>query len=185
MLKLIQWLLAREGFLRVIAPIFGRFNPFSEQHRRDPHATWRALREETPVYRSRAFGCWVTTRYDDVLHVLRDKNFTTDRSEVPLIKLVARLNRRYPDFAGMMERNLLTMDGEDHRRMRGLVSKAFTPRAVESMRPKIQRIADDLIEEAAERGELDVIRDLALPVPATVICEMLGVPIEARDTFTT
>jgi len=182
-LKLLQWLLARDGFLRFIAPVFGRFNPLSEQHRRDPHATWRALREEAPVYRSRAFQCFVTTRYDDVLHVLRDKNFTTDRSNVPLMKLVARLNRRYPDFAGMMERNLLTMDGVDHRRMRGLVSKAFTPRRVEALRPRIQSIVDDLLDRAAESGEIDLIEEFAHPLPVVAIAELLGVPAEDRAIF--
>ena len=91
MLRFLQWLLRREGLLRVANPVFGRFNPFLPEHRRDPYATWRRLREAEPVYYHKAFGAWMCTRYEDVQHVLRDKNFSTDRSEVPLVKWITRL----------------------------------------------------------------------------------------------
>ena len=118
MLRFIQWLTRQEWLLRVLHPLFGRFDPFLPEHRRDPHATWRALRETAPVYRSPAFGTWLCTRYDDVLHVLRDPNFSTDRSDVPAMKLVMRMARKDPQFSALIERNLLTLDGADHRRLR-------------------------------------------------------------------
>jgi cytochrome P450 len=183
MFRFLQWLTRRERFLRLLGPLFGRFNPFLPEHRRDPHATWRALREAAPVYRSRVFGAWMLTRYDDVQHVLRGRNFTTDRSEVPVMKLIARLTRNDPEFAAMIERNLLTMDGADHARVRGLVSKAFTPRRVESLRPRLQGIVDELLDRAAEAGEMELIGDLAHPLPVIAIAELLGVPSRDRGLF--
>jgi cytochrome P450 len=79
---------------------------------------------------------------------------------------------------------MLQQDPPSHTRLRKLVSKAFTPRAIESLRPRVERLVDGLLDRAAERGHLDVIADLALPVPSTVICEMMGVPLEDRDRFT-
>ncbi|MCH6562058.1 MAG: cytochrome P450 [Myxococcales bacterium] len=182
-LRFLQWLIARERLLRLASPLFGRFNPFLPQHRRDPHATWRALRSTEPVYRSRALGAWLLTRYDDVLHVLRDPNFTTDRSDVPLMKLVSRLTRKDPEFSAMIERNLLTLDGSDHTRLRGLVSKAFTPRRVERLRPQLEGIVDELLDRAAEASQMELIRDLAHPLPVIAIAELLGIPSADRARF--
>jgi cytochrome P450 len=181
--RFLQWLTRQERLLRLLGPLFGRFNPFLPEHRRNPHATWRALRETEPVYRSRIFGAWMLTRYDDVQHVLRDRNFTTDRSQVPLMKLIARLTRDDPEFSAIIERNLLTIDGADHARLRGLVSKAFTPRRVEALRSRLQGVVDELLDRAAEAGEMELIRDLAHPLPVIAIAELLGVPASDRGLF--
>jgi len=182
MLRLLQWLTRQEGLLRALRP-FGHFHPFLPEHRRDPQTTWRALRAIDPVYRSRVFGTWICTRYDDVVHVLRDARFSADRSEIPVMRLVSRLVRRDPDFAGLIERNLLTIDGADHRRLRGLVSKAFTPRRVERLRPRLEATVEDLLDRVAENGEMEVVRDLAHPLPVIAIAELLGVPARDRDRF--
>src|SRR5947209_1499193 len=79
---------------------------------------------------------------------------------------------------------MLQQDPPTHPRLRRLVSSAFTPRAIAALRPQIQRIVDGCLDRVAERGAMDVIADLALPLPATVICEMLGVPVADRDRFT-
>jgi cytochrome P450 len=183
-LELIQRLLASERLMRAARPLFGRFHPFLPEYRRDPHPSWKALRESEPVYWSRVFRAWMLTRYDDCLHVLRDKNFTTDRSGVPMMKLVQRMTRGDAEFRALVERNLLTTDGEVHRRLRGLVSKAFTPRRVEALRPRIQAIADDLLDRAAEQDEIELVRDFAYPLPLVAIAELLGVPVEDRELFT-
>ena len=183
MLRTIQWLTRQERLLRALHPVFGAFDPFLPEHRRDPHATWRSLRASDPVYRSRVFGAWICTRYDDVLHVLRDRSFTTDRSASPAMRFVTRMARRDPSFSALIERNLLTIDGDDHRRLRGLVSKAFTPRRIERLRPKLQAVVDDLLDRAAERGEMEVVRDLAHPLPVIAIAELLGVPAADRERF--
>jgi cytochrome P450 len=182
-LRLIQWLTRRERLLRGLDPLFGRFNPFLVEHRRDPHDTWRTLREAEPVYRSRVFGAWLCTRYEDVLHVLGSPDFTTDRSEVPVMKLVARLSRKDEKFSALLERNLLTIDGAQHRRLRGLVSRGFTPRRVERLRPRLQKIVDELLDAVAENGEMELMRDLAQPLPVIAIAELLGVPAADRPRF--
>jgi len=183
MLRFLQWLLRREGLIRALDPVIGRFNPFLPEHRADPHATWRDLREHAPVYRSRVFGAWIFTRYDDVWHVLRDTAFSTDRSDTPAMRGVQRLARKEPAFRGLVERNLLMLDGPDHRRLRKLVAKAFTPRRVEKMRPGLEATVDALLERAAERGEMEVVSDLAYPLPVIAIADLLGVPREDHARF--
>ena len=92
-----------------------------------------------------------------------------------------------PDFrVGMSDsgaRVLLFLDPPDHTRLHKLVSKAFTPRTVEQLRPHIHELVDGILDEAAERGELDVVADLGYTVPVTVICELMGVPVEDRHLF--
>lgn len=183
MLRFLQWLLRRERLLRAANPLFGRFNPFLPEHRRDPHLTWRRLRDAEPVYFHKALSCWICTRYDDVLHVLRDKNFSTDRSDVPLMKWITRLARNDETFSALMLRNLLTIDGEEHARLRGLVSKAFTPRRVERLRPRLEAMVEELLDRAGEAGEMEAVRDLAHPLPVNAIAELLGVPASDRDLF--
>jgi cytochrome P450 len=139
--------------------------------RDDPYPLLAELRASAPVSRAQD-GSWRLLRYDDVVRMLRDVPCGVRLSDGTLPG-----RDRPGDF-------MLLRDPPDHTRLRKLVSKAFTPRAVEKMRPDIQRITDELLDEVVERGELDLIQHLALPVPATVICEMLGVPIADRDTFT-
>lgn len=183
MLRLLQWLLARERFLRAARPLFGRFAPFDREYRRDPHPSWRLLRERAPVYRSRIFGSWVLTRYDDVLAMLRDDNFTTDRSSTAVMKLIERMTRRDSELSAIIGRNLLTLDGQDHLRLRGLVSKAFTPRRVETLRPRLQVVIDDLFDRAAKQRDVDLVRDISHPFPAIAIAELMGVPVKDQDFF--
>jgi len=185
MLRFLQWLLRREGLMRALAPAFGRFHPFLPEHRADPHATWRDLRENEPVFHSRVFRGWFCTRYDDVLHVLRDPNFTTDRSETAAMRGVMRLARREPDFGGLIERNLLMLDGPEHRRLRKLVAKAFTPRRVERMRPQLEATVEELLDRVAAHGdsEMEVVSDLAYPLPVIAIADLLGVPRSDHDRF--
>jgi len=183
MLQFLQWLIARERMMRLLSPLFGRFHPFLPEHRRDPHATWRRLREEAPVYRSRALGTWIVTRYDDVQRVLRDPNFTTDRNNTVVMKVATRMARRDPDLTTMITRSLLTIDGPEHRRLRGLVSKAFTPRRIEALRPRLSGIVDELLDRVEAVGEMELIRDLAHPLPVIAISELLGVPESDRKRF--
>lgn len=79
--------------------------------------------------------------------------------------------------------NLLSKDGDDHRRLRRLVTKAFTPRIVEQLRPRIQEITDELIDRVSERGGMELVDDFAFPLPITVIAELLGIPVEDRGRF--
>src|SRR3970282_726849 len=158
-----------------------QYNPFIPEVHANPYPMYARLRAEDPVHWSALMEAWVLTRYDDVAAVLTDSRFSADRRQ-------AR-NRFAQETAGREEelgpfgrpRTMLTSDPPEPPRLRRLVSKAFTPRMVEGLRPRIQEIVDELLDGVAESGRMDVIRDLAYPLPVIVIAEMLGVPPEHRD----
>lgn len=142
----------------------------------DPYPVLHALRERDPVHWSDSLGGWVLTRYDDVRDAFRDKRFSSDRIR-PFIERLHGEDRALVDQLG---KNLgywaVFTDPPTHTRLRGLMNKAFTTRAIQGLRPNIQGIVDELLDNVADRGEMDVIRDFAYPLPATVIADMLGVP---------
>src|SRR5437879_9000171 len=153
------------------------FNPMDPEFLADPYPTYHRLRAEDPVHHS-PLGFWVLTRYEDVSAVLRDPRFIKE----PIAALVAaRFGAEVPRGVGL---SMLDRDPPDHTRLRTLVSKAFTPRVVEGLRPRIRVITDDLLDRVAETGQLDVVADLALPLPIAVITELLGVPLTDRSAFT-
>ena len=95
-----------------------------------------------------------------------------------------RVARPVPEIAGeVLSKVLLFMDAPDHTRLRGLISKAFTPRSVEQLRPRIAELTEELLAPLRDAGRFDVIDDFAFPLPVTVICELLGVPAEDRELF--
>src|SRR5262247_4172147 len=152
------------------------FNPMDPEFLADPYPTYHRLRAEDPVHHS-PLGFWVLTRYEDVSAVLRDARFIKE----PLAALVAaRFGVSVPPGLGL---SMLDRDPPDHTRLRSLVSKAFTPRVVEGLRPRIQRIVDGLITRAEAQGSIDVIEEFAYPIPVNVICEMLGVPVADHERF--
>ena len=152
------------------------FNPMDPEFVADPYPTYHRLRAEDPVHHS-PLGFWVLTRYEDVSSVLRDPRFIKE----PLAALVAaRFGAEVPRGVGL---SMLDRDPPDHTRLRSLVSKAFTPRVVEGLRPRIQRIVDGLITRAEAAGSMDVIEEFAYPIPVNVICEMLGVPVADHERF--
>jgi pimeloyl-[acyl-carrier protein] synthase len=152
------------------------FNPLLPEFHANPYPFYRALREEDPVHQS-PLGLWVLTRYDDAVMVLRDPRFGREG----MAKLMeARLGLTQD---ASRSRDMLSQDPPDHTRLRGLVSRAFTPRVVEVMRPHIQEIVDALLDRVEGAHAMDVIEDLAYPLPVTVICEMLGVPAGDQDVF--
>ena len=153
------------------------FNPLLPEFHADPYPFYRRLREEDPVHQS-PLGIWVLTRYDDAVMALRDQRFGREgMGEL----LEARLGAGSVRPANT--RDMLFRDPPDHTRLRALVSRAFTPRVVEAMRPHIQEIVDGLLDRVEGTRGMDVIEDLAYPLPVTVICEMLGVPTADQDVF--
>jgi cytochrome P450 len=153
------------------------WNPIDPAQRDDPHPALARLRRDDPVNET-PFGLWRLTRHADVVRLLRDVPSGVRLSDGSLFgQPPGQLSLRPDDF-------MLRQDPPAHTRLRRLVSKAFTPRAIERLRTRVQALADELVERALEAGELDVIAGLALPVPATIICEMLGVPVADRDRFT-
>ncbi|TKD09903.1 cytochrome P450 family protein [Polyangium fumosum] len=151
----------------------------------NPFPFYARLRAEAPVFPTKLKDgrtAFLVTRYDDVVAVLKDPRFAKDRSAVLTPDQQAK-QPWVPDFVKPLERNMLDVDEPDHRRLRNLVHQVFTPRMVEDMRERVQRIADDLLAKVAARGRMDLVRDYALPLPLTVIAEMLGIPSEARSRF--
>ena len=160
------------------------YNPLSPEVRANPYPTYAAMRAEEPVYWLPLIQGWLLTRYDDVLAVLRDHvRFSSDRRKAtnPLVQQAMAMEQgASPVFRAP---TMLGSDPPAHTRMRNLVNKAFTPRVVEQMRPHIQQITDDLLDAAAGDGRLDVMADLAVPLPIIVIAEMLGVSPQDRAQF--
>jgi cytochrome P450 len=152
------------------------FNPLLPEFHANPYPFYRALREEDPVHES-PLGFWVCTRYDDAVMVLRDPRFGRE-GMADLLESRLGIARD-----ASHTRDMLFRDPPDHTRLRGLVSRAFTPRVVDVMRPHIQEIVDGLLDRVEGAGAMDVIEDLAYPLPVTVICEMLGVPTADQDVF--
>ncbi|MEA2501969.1 MAG: hypothetical protein QOD01_2080 [Actinomycetota bacterium] len=155
-------------------PVF--FNPLDPEAHADPYPQYRRLREHAPMLRG-PLGYWVLSRYADIAAVLRDPRFGVGVDEASLMLATTQDG---PGVATMIElsRWMLFRDPPDHTRLRGLVSKAFTPRALEAVRPRVVEIVNRLIDDVAGRDEVDLIAELALPLPVTVISELLGLPIE-------
>ncbi len=145
------------------------------------------MREESPVHLQPGLDgetpIWFVTSYDDVVALLTDnERFVLD----PKLALTPdELEARAAEVAAddRASENLLAKDGDDHRRLRRLVTKAFTPRMVEQLRPRIQQIADELIDLVQERGRMELVDDYAFPLPITVIAELLGIPVADRERF--
>ncbi|MBW3571321.1 MAG: cytochrome P450 [Gemmatimonadetes bacterium] len=161
------------------------FNIADPRFKADPYPTYTRLREEAPVHRTalgRRRGAWLLTRYDDVDALLRDPRFAKNPA-----------NARgeggggdamwMPPFLRPLARNMLDLDAPDHTRLRGLVQKAFTSRMVEAQRPRIQALVDELLGRARRNGRIELVGEFALPIPLTIISELLGVPPADQQRF--
>jgi cytochrome P450 len=158
-------------------------------HKHHPYPFYAQLREQAPLTRFTWGGqeMWLATDYDDVVTILKDSRFVLDRQKARLTGSEqgprGENASRYIPLA--WSRHLLNTDPPDHTRLRTLVSKAFTPRMIEQLRPRIQQIMDELLDAVQGRGEMDLVADIAVPLPIIVICEMLGIPIVDRRSFRT
>jgi len=151
------------------------FNPMDPEFIADPYPTYHRLRAEDPVHHN-PLGFWVLTRYEEVVAALRDPRLIKE----PIAAFVAA---RFGAPMPAMGLSMLDRDPPDHTRLRSLVNKAFTPRVVEGLRPHIQKIVDGLLARVEGAGTMDLIEEFAYPLPVTVICQMLGVPVEDRERF--
>jgi cytochrome P450 len=161
------------------------FNPLAAGFREDPYPFYRKLRETDPFHRCYPASGWVLSRYDDVLAVLRDPRFGADERHLARYPRVAAMIRRaglpnpYDEGRGSM----LRLDPPDHTRLRALVSKAFTGRSVERMRPRVEAILKELLERRPAGGPMRLVQELGAPLPVRVIAEMLGIPPEDHERF--
>jgi cytochrome P450 len=161
----------------------------SPRFKADPYPFYARLRAEAPVWRTTLpdrRAAWLVTRYEDVARVLKDDMFAKDplnamdpeqRAKTPWV----------PGFLKPLERNMLDLDDPDHARLRALVSKAFTPRLIERLRGRIEVLCaehlDAMERKARRKSVTELVADYALPLPATVIAELLGVPAEDHAKF--
>jgi cytochrome P450 len=144
----------------------------------DPYPVLGAIREATPLYRDDAQGVWVVTRFDDIKRILRDRRvgrvfhhrYTHAELGVP------EPDPRWSSFHDNERWSLLELEPPDHTRIRQLVAKVFTPRAVEAVRPAMEGFAAELLDELVPRGRFDLVGELAQPYSVAVICSLLGVP---------
>lgn len=169
--------------------------------RRDPYPTYGELREQRPVLRTE-HGYWVVSRYSDCLAVLKDHHrFSSDARNAISVGVFPEHSAiagrdveirpylffdfpRYIDGQPFDEgRPFLFLDPPDHTRLRRLVTQAFTRSALEAWRPRVREVAQQLLDAAAERGDVELVADLAYPLPVTIICELLGVPVADTPLF--
>lgn len=169
-----------------------KYNIWSQETRNNPHDLYRQMRQVDPTYRvidGMGQTVWFFTRYDDSVSMLRDKRSIKNPRNLDPDTLQDRFNID-PDEPIDMEspweainQHMLNQDPPDHTRLRSLVHKAFTPNRVRDLKPRIEQIATDLLDAMAGKDEGDLVEDFALPLPITVIAEMLGIPVADRDKF--
>ncbi len=160
------------------------FNPFASPHLEDPHSTLRQAREEAPVFFSEALHTWVVTRYDDVTAILADPLRFSSAAAItnvpapPPPPILAVLSTGIPYEGGMVD-----MDPPVHTAYRRLFNRAFTPRRLVDMNPRIAQIVAELVGAFAAQGRGDLVRDVAYPLPMRVIAGIFGVPEADMDAF--
>jgi cytochrome P450 len=164
-----------------------KYDLYSDRFRAETYATFARMREEDGVFCQPGIDgetmLWFVTRHDDAVAVLLDdERFVRDPTLALTPEELVAFRNEMPERA-FIDSHMLNKDGADHRRLRRLVTKAFTPRMVDQLRPRIQEIADGLIDAVESRGEMDLVDEFAFPLPITVIAELLGIPVADRDRF--
>jgi cytochrome P450 len=158
------------------------FNPLAPGFAADPYSQYRELVARNPVQQS-LFGPWMLFRYDDCVRFLRDPLLSVEDTSVEGVNPRAELRERvFGERAQRGTRSILNIDPPDHTRIRGIVQKVFTPRAIERLTPRVQELVDRALDGVVARGDgLEVIADLAFPLPFQLISDMLGMPDADRD----
>jgi cytochrome P450 len=153
--------------------------PMAPQFRRDPYPYYERLRREAPVHLNQ-FGFWTVASYDEVAYVLKTPQIFSSAGMGGPTNLP---QMRGQAGAGAPVRSIITSDPPQHTMIRNTVNRAFTPRMVADMEPRIREITRDLLDAVAPSGQMDIVRDLATPLPVTVIAEILGIDPARREDF--
>ena len=156
------------------------WDPFDPAFRADPYPYYDRLRTEAPAYRAPG-GPTVLTRYIDVFATLRSNEVSRDVEANAIVEPTDEVGLRRRERRRGGAKSILNLDPPDHTRLRRLVSKAFTPRQIELLRPGIEQMVDAALDDAADRGGIELIDDLAFPVPFQVISELLDMPTDRAD----
>ena len=156
------------------------------EFRDDPYQFFSLFREHEPVHQT-PFGVYLVSRHADAAAIVRDPHLSTDQQNSELYQAFAEAAPAFDEDTMDQMNNVVMLfkDPPDHTRLRGLVSKAFTPKMVERLRGRVQQIVDERLDEVEARGDgrMDVVTDLAYPLPVVIICELLGVRPEDHATF--
>jgi cytochrome P450 len=171
-----------------MASVSRKYDLYSESFFANAYETFAQMRDNDPVFCQPGLDgetpIWFVTRYEEAEAVLvDDERFVRDPRLALQRDRLAAFMAEFPEALEWVDSHMLNRDGDDHRRLRRLVSKAFTPRIIEQLRPRIQEIADDLLDPVVADGEMELVSTYAFPLPITVIAELLGVPAADRDKF--
>ena len=150
----------------------------------DPYPVYARLRSEDPVHWSKDWNCWVISRYSDVLACMRQdgrKFLASGRFGSSVEMLPEKIRADYDPIKQHYSVGLLHSDPPDHTRLRSVLNKALTPQVIEEMRPRIEVIANDLLDKVQDTGKMEVISDFASPLPSIVTLDLIGLPLEDRE----
>ncbi|MGB6826633.1 MAG: hypothetical protein WBE41_01230, partial [Terracidiphilus sp.] len=156
----------------------------SDEFLDDPYPLLRQLQEQEPVYWSETIGGWIVTRYDDIVPTFRDvAHFSNYGRFAKTVEYLPPEDRQKlaPFEIHYRQKSLLQSDPPDHTRLRALMVKPFNAVSIEAMRPKIIKIVNDVIDSVESRGQMDVIRDLAYPLPFSVLGVIMGLPGDRQE----
>ena len=167
------------------AAVASSLSPFNSQFAANPFPLLAQMRSmgaivQIPIPFDSTQRAWLVTRMEEAVQVLKDRNFTVDRS-LTSSDVAQGQQQETSGAPSFLARSMISVDEPDHRRLRGLVSKAFTPKYIQSLRPSIQQIADELLDKVQKQGSMDLVEDYAYPLPINVISDMLGVPHKNRE----
>jgi cytochrome P450 len=177
------------------------YDPFLPQHRRDPYPRYRELRDGAPVHQAEVSKLWCVSRYEDVQGVLRRDDVFSSRAMFTMLmnngqEGLPPFSWRVARFFGLLflrtglnpftfasARNLIAEDGERHSQMRAIVNRGFTPRRIAAWEKRAREVAEECLAGLARGQRIELVEELAIPLPVTIIAEMLGVPPERRRDF--
>ncbi|WP_437631044.1 cytochrome P450 [Sorangium sp. So ce854] len=158
-----------------------RYDLLSPEFFANPHPTLQRMRTEDPVYWDPLLNVHCLTRYDDVQIVLRDPRFSAERVDYYISGVPALLREKLKRYDEFISHWMVLADPPRHTRLRSLAARAFTPQVVEGLRPLVQRVADEMIDAVAASGRMDLLGDLAYPLPGVVIGRLLGMSPEDTE----
>jgi cytochrome P450 len=159
------------------------YREFCGERLQNPHPLFHRMRAEDPVHWCEPMKLWFVTRYDDVMAAMKEPRFSSDRSDMYVQALSPELKQKVQPLLDHVARWIQLTDEPTHTRLRRLVGMAFTPRMIEQLRPRIDQLVADLLRDIPRGTSSDLVERFCGPLPATVICEMLGIPGDERDEF--